>query len=175
MSKTIEQDAGIPNQENVDAALSPVTQEEMDAELKRMQEAVTESVERSVQKNSEDEARLENLRKSLNDDMQAGAETPPEEPPRGNDDGGDGENKKYRRVHEAQTHYEYETCPNCGGSGRKFLIFPCSICGGSGRVLASESVSSSSKDIKISGADQNNEKTQPPAESPESFENPENK
>lgn len=209
MNKTTETAGNIPEQELVDIETSPVSQEEMDAELKRMNEAQSEIVASSDEKDPEDADRLEKLRQSIKEAVDK--KTPEqrqqdeaemfalmkdamkrknsiEQPPidgenKGGGGGGDGENggKQYRRIYESQTHYEYDPCPKCGGSGHRFFIFPCLACGGMGTILKSVDESSSAKHVEVAPAAKNNEKKpeedkpELPPENPVKPEIPENK
>jgi hypothetical protein len=204
MNKTIETAGGIPEQELVDIEASPISQEEMDAELQRMHEAQSEIVTSSNEKDPGDADRIEKLRRSIKEavDMKTleqrqqdeakmfafvkdvmkrdnNIEQPPIDGENKGDGGGDGENggkdKRFRQIHESQTHYEYDPCPKCGGSGHRFFIFPCLTCGGMGTILKSVDESSSTKHIEVSASVQNNEEKPEENKLELPPENPENK
>lgn len=153
----------IPDAEQVDAVLSPVSQEEMDAELRLMQEATasenkaekdmlksdskplpeTEMEVGKVELAEEDRIRIDALREQLNAHTESQTQVtpqeqmkpePPEPPP---ERVGGGEDDELEPIIMRQAHAtEHETCSACGGSGRFFFgMFRCVKCGGKGKTL----------------------------------------
>ncbi|MCX6719409.1 MAG: hypothetical protein NTZ38_03490 [Candidatus Taylorbacteria bacterium] len=135
----------IPPQEKIDPALSPVSQEEMDAELRIMQEAMVGEDE--IEKYSEKDAgvakqrslentRIEEIRRELRSSgdtlLEESIVIPPKIPSeRGDDD------EELEPIILREADVKYETCRNCKGKGRvMFSILRCPKCGGSGKAPA---------------------------------------
>ena len=160
---TIEEKEGIPDQEQVDVKMSPVTGEEMASELEQMKEAVKQSelepkpetmpLEEStpteklglspediLARQEKDKQRIETLKEELRQSSEQSKEQGDgggnDNEQQDGDDSGDNEKRGFKMTHESHTNYK--PCEACGGSGRKWLIFNCSVCHGSGMIKESE-------------------------------------
>lgn len=145
----------IPDEEQVDPALSPVSKEEMEAELRLMNEAVNdegkdknksetdqEKKETEEKIQAVDKALLEEIRgrlRSIEENMPRKQEEPKEqkEPVPPETDIANDTEEKGEPIIMREVDVKYETCRNCKGKGRVlFSILRCPKCGGSGKAPA---------------------------------------
>jgi hypothetical protein len=155
----------IPDQEQADMTLSPVSQEEMDAELHNMREAAKEGLtttypedipltpeptnESQPATSEGDLERIEEIKMELKQQQpqlqeQMKAAVPPNKV---EGSGGDDEPEPVI-VQEGKADIQREVCPKCGGKGTKWLVFACGRCHGYGSIAVSETWNWKEKALK---------------------------